>query len=97
MTVSTAPASSATPAASKTQLGHVALRVADLDRAASFYRDLVGLELTAWGPDDGVPLAVFASGGHPLGVTTASMRCRPPSRCGCCSRASWWPRPSRRR
>ncbi len=51
-----------------TQLGHVALRVADLDRAAAFYRDLVGLELTAWGPDAGVPLAIFATGDHPLGL-----------------------------
>ena len=30
-----------------TQLGHVALRVRDLDRAVAFYRDVVGLELRA--------------------------------------------------
>ncbi|MBV8720197.1 MAG: VOC family protein [Chloroflexi bacterium] len=30
-----------------TQLGHVALRVRDLDRAVAFYRDVVGLPLRA--------------------------------------------------
>src|SRR5207237_8154586 len=30
-----------------TQLGHVALRVRDLDRAVAFYRDVVGLPLKA--------------------------------------------------
>ena len=28
-----------------TQLGHVALRVRDLDRAVTFYRDVMGLTL----------------------------------------------------
>jgi catechol 2,3-dioxygenase len=68
MTPSTTHPSPAAGTATKTQLGHIALRVADLERATSFYRELVGLELTAWGPDDGVPLAIFANGGHPLGV-----------------------------
>jgi catechol 2,3-dioxygenase len=50
------------------RLGHVALGVADLDRAAGFYRDLIGLEVTAWGPDDGVPLVVMAQANHPIAV-----------------------------
>jgi catechol-2,3-dioxygenase len=37
-------------AAAGARLGHVALGVSDLKRAASFYRDLIGLEVTAWGP-----------------------------------------------
>jgi catechol 2,3-dioxygenase len=54
--------------AAKPRLGHIALRVAELERATAFYRDLVGLELTTWGPDAGVPMAIFATGDHPLGV-----------------------------
>jgi hypothetical protein len=50
------------------RLGHVAIGVADLERAASFYRDLIGLDVTAWGPDDGVPLVVLGQADHPLGV-----------------------------
>jgi catechol 2,3-dioxygenase len=69
MTVPTQSAdATSAPAGSRPHLGHVALRVADLERATAFYRDLVGLELTAWGPDDGVPLAIFATGDHPLGL-----------------------------
>jgi catechol 2,3-dioxygenase-like lactoylglutathione lyase family enzyme len=36
-------------------IGHVHLRVADLDRALTFYRDVLGLTLNAYGPDLGVP------------------------------------------
>src|SRR4029079_3733167 len=32
-----------------TQLGHIALRVRDLDRAVAFYRDVVGLNLKSHG------------------------------------------------
>jgi catechol 2,3-dioxygenase len=50
------------------RLGHVAIGVADLERAGAFYRDLIGLDVTAWGPDDGVPLVVLGQADHPLGV-----------------------------
>ena len=54
-------------------IGHVHLRVADLDRAVSFYRDVLGLALNAYGPDLGVPGAAFlAAGGyhHHVGLNT---------------------------
>jgi catechol 2,3-dioxygenase len=50
------------------QVGHVALRVADLERATAFYRDVIGLEVSAWGPHAGIPLAILTNGDHPLGV-----------------------------
>ena len=54
-------------------IGHVHLRVADLDRAVAFYRDVLGLALNAYGPDLGVPGAAFwAAGGyhHHVGLNT---------------------------
>jgi catechol 2,3-dioxygenase len=54
-------------------IGHVHLRVADLDRAVAFYRDVLGFELTAYGPDLGLPGAAFlAAGGyhHHIGLNT---------------------------
>ena len=54
-------------------IGHVHLRVADLDRAVAFYRDVLGLALNAYGPDLGVPGAAFlADGGyhHHVGLNT---------------------------
>ena len=54
---------------SKTRIGHVHLKVADLDRALSFYQDLLGFEITQrYGPD-----AVFVSAGayhHHIGLNT---------------------------
>ena len=48
------------------RIGHVHLRVADLDRAMSFYRDVLGFELTAYGADFGLPGAAFlAAGDYP--------------------------------
>jgi catechol 2,3-dioxygenase-like lactoylglutathione lyase family enzyme len=43
------------PAPVAVGIGHVHLRVADLDRAVAFYRDVLGLTLNAYGPDLGVP------------------------------------------
>jgi catechol 2,3-dioxygenase len=54
-------------------IGHVHLRVADLDRAVAFYRHVLGLTLNAYGPDLGVPGAAFlAAGGyhHHVGLNT---------------------------
>ncbi len=34
---------------------HVHLRVADLQRATAFYRDVLGFAVTAYGPDHGCP------------------------------------------
>jgi catechol 2,3-dioxygenase len=53
-------------------MGHVHLRVAYLDRALTFYRDVLGLTLNAYGPDLGVPGAAFlaAGGYHHVGLNT---------------------------
>jgi len=40
------------------RVGHVHLRVADLDRSLAFYRDALGFELTADGREAGLPPAV---------------------------------------
>jgi catechol 2,3-dioxygenase len=54
-------------------IGHVHLRVADLARATAFYRDVLGLDVTAYGPDFGLPGAAFLSSGgyhHHVGLNT---------------------------
>lgn len=53
----------------ETQIGHVHLTVADLDRSLSFYRDLLGFEVTTKYGDS----AVFLSKGgyhHHIGLNT---------------------------
>lgn len=55
------------------RLGHVHLRVADLARATAFYRDVLGFDVTAYGPDFGLPGAAFLSSGgyhHHIGLNT---------------------------
>jgi catechol 2,3-dioxygenase len=52
-----------------TRIGHVHLKVADLERALRFYRDLLGFEITQWYGDS----AVFLSAGgyhHHIGLNT---------------------------
>lgn len=53
----------------KTRIGHVHLKVSDLDRALEFYRDLLGFELTTTYGDQ----AAFLSAGgyhHHIGLNT---------------------------
>jgi catechol 2,3-dioxygenase len=53
----------------RTDIGHVHLKVADLDRAIAFYRDLIGFELTQRLGDQ----AAFLSAGgyhHHIGLNT---------------------------
>ncbi len=53
----------------QTHIGHVHLKVADLDRALSFYKDLLGFEITQRYGDS----AVFISAGgyhHHIGLNT---------------------------
>ncbi len=55
------------------RIGHVHLRVADLDRATAFYHDVLGFDVIAYGPDFGLPGAAFlAAGGyhHHIGLNT---------------------------
>jgi catechol 2,3-dioxygenase len=52
-----------------TRIGHVHLKVANIDRALGFYRDVLGFEVTQWYGDD----AVFLSAGgyhHHIGLNT---------------------------
>jgi catechol-2,3-dioxygenase len=54
-------------------IGHVHLRVAELDRAVAFHRDLLGFAVTAYGPDLGLPGAAFLAAGdyhHHIGLNT---------------------------
>ena len=52
-----------------TRIGHVHLKVANIERALGFYRDVLGFEITQWYGDD----AVFLSAGgyhHHIGLNT---------------------------
>ncbi len=52
-----------------TRIGHVHLKVADIERALRFYRDLLGFEVTQWYGSN----AVFLSAGgyhHHIGLNT---------------------------
>jgi len=53
----------------ETKIGHVNLKVADLERSLKFYRDLLGFEVATWYGDQ----AVFLSAGdyhHHIGLNT---------------------------
>ena len=53
----------------QTRIGHVHLKVADIDRALTFYKDLLGFEITQYYGDS----AVFLSAGgyhHHIGLNT---------------------------
>ena len=62
----------------ETRIGHVHLKVADIERALGFYRDLLGFEVTQWYGQD----AVFLSAGgyhHHIGLNTWAGRGVPPA------------------
>jgi catechol 2,3-dioxygenase len=46
------------------RIGHIHLRVADLDRATAFYRDVLGFSVTADVRDIGVPMVLLAAGDY---------------------------------
>jgi catechol 2,3-dioxygenase len=53
----------------RTRIGHVHLKVANIERALGFYRDILGFEVTQWYGED----AVFLSAGgyhHHIGLNT---------------------------
>ena len=61
-----------------TRIGHVHLKVADIERALGFYRDVLGFEVTQWYGED----AVFLSAGgyhHHIGLNTWMSRNAPPA------------------
>src|SRR3954466_15647808 len=49
---------------SAARIGHVHLRVADLDRATAFYRDVLGFAVTIYGPTFGLQAAFLAAGDY---------------------------------
>src|SRR4028118_991356 len=61
-----------------TQIGHVHLKVSNIERALRFYRDILGFEGTQWYGED----AVFLSAGgyhHHIGLNTWMSRNAPPA------------------
>lgn len=61
-----------------TRIGHVHLKVADVERSLGFYRDLLGFEVTQWYGEE----AVFLSAGgyhHHIGLNTWSGKGVPPA------------------
>ena len=53
------------PVHPEVRIGHVHLRVADLRRATDFYQDVLGFEITMYGPDEvGVDAAWLSAGGY---------------------------------
>lgn len=46
------------------RIGHVNLRVTDLERSITFYRDLLGLEVSFYGPPIGVPTVFMTFGDY---------------------------------
>src|SRR5690606_14332011 len=62
----------------QTHIGHVHLKVSDLNRALAFYRDLLGFELTTMYGDQ----AAFLSAGgyhHHIGLNTWHSKGQPPA------------------
>ncbi|HET7478065.1 MAG TPA: VOC family protein [Rubrobacteraceae bacterium] len=63
---------------SQTRIGHVHLKVADIERALRFYRDILGFEVMQWYGED----AVFLSAGgyhHHIGLNTWMSKNAPPA------------------
>ena len=55
------------------RIGHVHLKASDLDRSVGFYRDVLGFDLTMYGPEAlGAPMAYLWAGGyhHHIGLNT---------------------------
>ncbi len=62
----------------ETRIGHIHLKVADIDRALTFYRDLLGFTITQWYGTS----AVFLSAGgyhHHIGLNTWNSKGAPPA------------------
>ncbi|CAN5821229.1 VOC family protein [soil metagenome] len=62
-------------------IGHVHLKVADIERALGFYRDVLGFEVTQWYGED----AAFLSAGgyhHHIGLNTWMSKGAPPAPSG---------------
>lgn len=65
----------------QTRIGHVHLKVADIERALEFYRDVLGFEVMQWYGNE----AVFLSAGgyhHHIGLNTWMSKAAPPAPSG---------------
>jgi catechol 2,3-dioxygenase len=51
-------------ASPKARIGHVHLRVADLEHAAEFYHEVLGFEITFYGPSVGLSAVFLAAGDY---------------------------------
>src|ERR1700721_2770439 len=51
-------------AESRARIGHLNLRVADLDRATNFYCDVLGLNVSCYGPAFGLPTVFLSFGDY---------------------------------
>lgn len=62
----------------QTRIGHIHLKVADLDRSLSFYRDLLGFQVTTM---YGTQAAFISAGGyhHHIGLNTWHSKGMPPA------------------
>lgn len=67
------------------RVGHVHLRVSDLDRATSFYCDVLGFQVSLDGRSHGLPLVLLAAGDyhHHIALNTwhSAGGAPPPERC----------------
>src|SRR2546430_17221345 len=59
-------------------VGHVVLKVRDIERSARFYRDVLGLKEVARG-EFGRPMAFFSTGDNHHDVAVMEMGPRPPA------------------
>ena len=62
----------------QTSIGHVHLKVSNIEKALGFYRDILGFEITQWYGDS----AVFLSAGgyhHHIGLNTWQSKDAPPA------------------
>jgi catechol 2,3-dioxygenase len=58
------PSSAVSQIDPEARIGHVHLRVSDVERATAFYRDVLGFGVTAYGPDFGMQAAFLAAGDY---------------------------------
>jgi catechol 2,3-dioxygenase len=84
------------------RIGHVHLKVADLDRSLSFYRDALGLGVTADARELGIDAVFLACGDyhHHIGINTfesAGGTAPPPGHTGLYHVALVYPEPARAR
>jgi catechol 2,3-dioxygenase len=76
----TLPAMTNEPLHPAVRVGHVHLRVVDIERSLAFYRDALGFSVTGDGRDSGLPAVFLAAGDyhHHIGLNTFEGAGAPP-------------------